>query len=117
MWFFIKWQKFSIYGIIFYGNSASASEVFAGAIQDYEAGKLVGTTSFGKGIVQQLIPLSDGTCVKLTASEYFTPEGRSIHGVGIEPDIQVEYKVNEEDAGADNQIDAAIEELKKQILE
>ena len=99
------------------GYSASASEIFAGAIQDYEVGTIVGTTSYGKGIVQQLIPLSDATCVKLTVSEYFTPNGRNIHGVGIEPDVEVEYEADPENEDADNQLGAAIEEVKKQIVE
>lgn len=97
--------------------SASASEIFAGAIQDYEAGTIMGTTTYGKGIVQQLMPLSDGTCVKLTVSEYFTPNGRNIHGIGIEPDIEVALEIDAEDETADNQIDAAVEELKKQMQE
>jgi len=96
------------------GYSASASEIFAGAIQDYGVGTIVGTTSYGKGIVQQLLPLSDGTCVKLTVSEYFTPNGRNIHGVGIEPDVEIEYEADEENPEVDNQLDAAIEEVKKQ---
>ena len=99
------------------GYSASASEIFAGAIQDYEAGTIVGTTSYGKGIVQQLLPLSDGTCVKVTVSEYFTPNGRNIHGVGIEPDVEIEYEADEENTEADNQLDAAITEVKKQMAE
>ena len=92
--------------------SASASEIFAGAVQDYGVGTIMGTTTYGKGIVQQLLPLSDGTCVKLTVSEYFTPKGRSIHGTGVEPDIEVEYIADENE---DNQLDAAIKELKKEI--
>lgn len=103
--------------VLINGYSASASEIFAGAIQDYQVGQIMGTTSYGKGIVQQLIPLPDNTCVKLTVSEYFTPNGRNIHGIGIEPDIEVEYEVNETDDAADNQIDAAIAELKRQIAE
>ena len=99
------------------GYSASASEIFAGAIQDYKAGTIVGTTSYGKGIVQQLLPLSDGTCVKLTVSEYFTPNGRNIHGVGIETDVEIEYKADEENTEADNQLDAAIAEVKQQMAE
>lgn len=80
--------------VIINGNSASASEIFAGAVQDYEVGTIVGTTSFGKGIVQKVIPLSDGTAVKLTISKYFTPKGRNIHGTGIVPDIEVELPEN-----------------------
>jgi len=84
-------------------NSASASEIFAGAIQDYEWGTIVGTTSFGKGIVQRLYQLDGGTCLKMTTSEYFTPNGRNIHGIGIEPDIVVEYEYD------DNQLERAME--------
>lgn len=73
------------------GNSASASEILAGAIQDYELGTLVGTTTFGKGIVQQIIPLEDDSAIKLTISSYFTPNGRNIHGTGIEPDVECEF--------------------------
>lgn len=72
------------------GNSASASEIFAAAMQDYEAATLVGTTSFGKGIVQSILPLTDGTAVKITISRYFTPNGVCIHGTGVTPDIEVE---------------------------
>ena len=72
------------------GNSASASEIFAGAIKDYEIGILVGTKTYGKGIVQKIYPLSDGTAVKLTVSKYYTPKGNNIHGIGIEPDVEIE---------------------------
>lgn len=96
------------------GNSASASEIFAGAIQDYGLGPIVGTTTYGKGIVQQIMDLGDGTCVKLTMAEYYTPKGRNIHKKGIEPDVKVEYEANAEDKNADNQLDTAIEEVKKQ---
>ncbi len=102
------------------GNSASASEVFAGAIQDYKVGKLVGTTSFGKGIVQTVFTLEDGSAVKLTTSEYFTPKGRNIHGDGLTPDVEVELeeelltKLNVEKS-EDNQIQVAIEELEKMM--
>ena len=72
------------------GNSASASEIFAGAIKDYGIGTLVGTQTFGKGIVQKIYPLSDGTAVKLTVSKYYTPNSNNIHGIGIAPDVEVE---------------------------
>lgn len=94
------------------GNSASASEIFAGAMQDYEKAKIVGTTTFGKGIVQNIYGLPDGTSLKVTISEYFTPKGRSIHGKGIEPDVVVEYKYDENNPEADNQLQAAIDSLK-----
>ncbi len=74
------------------GNSASAAEIFAAAMQDYDAATLVGTTSFGKGIVQSILPLTDGTAVKITISRYFTPKGVCIHGEGVSPDIEVELK-------------------------
>lgn len=93
-------------------NSASASEIFAGAIQDYGVGTLVGTTTFGKGIVQQIFPLTDGTSIKLTISEYFTPSGRNIHGIGIEPDVEIEYEYDLENPDADNQLEKAIEIVK-----
>lgn len=94
------------------GNSASASEILAGAIKDYGIGKLVGTTTFGKGIVQRIISFSDGTAIKLTISNYFTPNGNYIHGVGIEPDIPVEWDSEQYlNEGIDNQKQAAIEYL------
>ncbi|HBN55377.1 MAG TPA: S41 family peptidase [Lachnospiraceae bacterium] len=92
------------------GNSASASEIFAGAIKDYGVGTLVGTQTFGKGIVQSLFPLSDGSAVKMTVSRYYTPKGNNIHEVGITPDVLIEY---DEDAEEDNQLMKALEILSK----
>lgn len=97
------------------GASASASEIFAGAVQDYGIGTIVGTTTYGKGVVQQIFNLSDGTCMKLTISEYFTPKGRNIDGKGIEPDVEVEYEYNEENPEEDNQLDKAIEVTEEKI--
>lgn len=96
-------------------NSASASEIYGGAIQDYGIGKIVGTQSYGKGVVQQIFDLKDGTCVKFTIAEYFTPKGRNINGTGITPDVEVEYEKNEEDPEADNQLDKAMEVLREQL--
>ena len=96
------------------GYSASASEIFAGAIQDYGLGQIVGTQSYGKGVVQSIFDLQDGTSVKLTVAEYFTPKGRSIDGEGITPDVEVEYQYDENDPEADNQLDRAMEVLAQQ---
>ncbi|MBM6948930.1 S41 family peptidase [Mordavella massiliensis] len=96
------------------GYSASASEIFAGAIQDYGLGQIVGTRSYGKGVVQSIFDLKDGTSVKLTIAEYFTPRGRSIDGEGITPDVEVEYVYDEADPQADNQLEKALEVLTQQ---
>lgn len=94
------------------GNSASASEILAGAIKDYKMGTLVGTTTFGKGIVQRILPLTDGTALKLTISSYYTPNGNNIHGVGIEPDVVCEFDSDAYyDEGVDNQLEKALEVL------
>lgn len=97
------------------GNSASAAEILAGSIKDYKIGTLLGTTTYGKGVVQQVIPLGDGTGVKVTISKYFTPNGNDIDGIGIEPDVELEFDMDayEQDETADNQLDKAIEMLKK----
>lgn len=100
--------------VLINGNSASASEIFAGAIQDYELGTIVGTTSFGKGIVQSIIPLFDGTAIKVTVSKYFTPNGKNIHGIGIEPDVTVELNEGLKqkvviEKSEDNQLQKAID--------
>ena len=79
------------------GNSASASEVLAGALKDYDKATLVGTTTYGKGIVQSIYPFDDGTAIKITISDYYTPSGANIHGTGIEPDVAVEREKSEQD--------------------
>lgn len=94
--------------------SASASEIYAGAVQDYGTGKVVGTQSYGKGVVQQIFDLKDNTSVKLTIAEYFTPNGRNIDGEGITPDIEVEYERDENNPDGDNQLYKAIETLKSE---
>lgn len=102
-------------------GSASASEILAGAIKDGKKGKIVGTTTFGKGLVQQIRPLTDGTGFKYTVSEYYTPNGSNIHGIGIEPDIVVELPEDIEDEDfeiedfEDSQLKKAIEVLKKEM--
>lgn len=97
------------------GQSASASEIFAGAVQDYGKAEIIGTQTYGKGVVQNLFDLKDGTCVKLTTSEYFTPKGRNIDGKGITPDVKIEYKYNAKDPKADNQLDKAVSVVKDKI--
>ncbi|BCK01260.1 S41 family peptidase [Anaerocolumna chitinilytica] len=108
--------------VLINGNSASASEIFAGAIQDYKKGTLVGTTSFGKGIVQSILPLNDGTAIKVTVSKYYTPKGRNIHKIGITPDVTIELKESLRqkvviDKKEDNQLQKALQILNKQIKE
>lgn len=94
------------------GGSASGSEIVAGALQDWEMATLVGTTTFGKGSVQELNYLSDGSQVKLTIAKWFTPNDRSIDEAGIEPDIEVELTEEDYDKDRDPQLDKALELLK-----
>ena len=97
------------------GYSASASEIMAGAMKDHGIATIMGTTTFGKGIVQRVISLSDGSAVKLTVSKYYTPNGNDIHQKGIEPDIEVEFDADAYyDEGIDNQLQEAISYLSKQ---
>ena len=104
--------------ILVNGDSASASEVFTGALKDYDWATVVGTTSYGKGIVQNLIPLGDGSAIKITTAHYYTPSGFDLHGKGIEPDVEVE--LNEElktqavvKPEEDNQLQKAVQVLKE----
>lgn len=97
-------------------NSASAAEILAGAIQDYGKGTLIGTTTFGKGIVQQVMPLKDGSAVKITVSSYYTPKGKNIHGIGIEPDIEVEFD-GEAYYDSENSYDNQLEKAKEVLAE
>ncbi|MGF7060281.1 S41 family peptidase [Brassicibacter mesophilus] len=101
-------------------GSASASEILSGAIQDTKTGVLIGTKTFGKGIVQRIKELPDGSGFKLTVSEYFTPNGKNIHGKGIEPDIIVEIPEGVEQIGVENikqdtQLQKALEIIKSKI--
>ncbi|MBR1909719.1 MAG: S41 family peptidase [Lachnospiraceae bacterium] len=97
------------------GNTASASEILTGALRDYDLATIIGTKTFGKGITQNIMPLEDGSGVKITGSTYYTPDGENIHGVGIEPDIEVELDYDKyKEEGIDNQLEAAKEYLKKQ---
>ena len=95
-------------------GSASASEIVVGAVQDWERGTILGTTSFGKGSVQNVIPLPDGSALKLTIAKYYTPKGVCIEGKGIKPDIIVELpELKEGEEIKDLQLERAIEFLKK----
>ncbi len=96
------------------GNSASASEIFTAALQDYDKATIMGTTTFGKGIVQVILPLDDGSAVKVTQSQYYTPNGVCIPPEGVTPDIEVEYDASSEN---DNQLDAALEQMKTMLGE
>lgn len=99
-------------------NSASAAEIMAGAIKDHGIGTLVGTTTFGKGIVQQIMSFRDGSAVKITISAYYTPSGNNIHGIGIEPDVICEFDgeayYGSEDH-PDNQLEKAKDVLRKEM--
>ncbi len=103
------------------GESASASEILSASIQDYGRGTLVGTTTFGKGIVQLLITFDDGAGMQYTEARYYTPSGRYIHGVGVDPDVVVEMSedydasIKTVDPNNDNQLATALEELNKLI--
>lgn len=103
------------------GDSASASEIFAGAVQDYGVGTIVGTTTFGKGIVQTIRPLTDGSAIKLTIAKYFTPKGQDIHKKGVTPDVVIDLdesvknktNITLED---DNQLQKALEVVKSKMV-
>ncbi|MBA4686761.1 MAG: S41 family peptidase [Candidatus Galacturonibacter soehngenii] len=106
--------------VLINGNSASASEIFAGAVKDYGIGTLVGTKTFGKGIVQRLIELGDGTAMKLTISKYYTPNGYNIHKIGIEPDVLIELDESLKMQAVithdeDNQLQKAIEIIEEKL--
>ncbi|MCR4779133.1 MAG: S41 family peptidase [Lachnospiraceae bacterium] len=107
--------------VLINGNSASASEIFAGALRDYDKAVLVGTKSFGKGIVQTVIPLDDGSGIKITFAKYFSPKGTNIHGSGFEPDVEVKmseeeyrsFRLNSLDPKDDTVLQEAIKNLRK----
>ena len=97
------------------GNSASCSEIFAGAYKDFGRARLIGTQTFGKGIVQFVIPLGDGSAVKVTTQHYYTPNGFDLHGTGIAPDVEIKAEEGDTLNGEhDAQLEKAMELLKKQ---
>ena len=103
-------------------NSASAAEIFSGAMQDYNYATLIGTTTYGKGIVQTIYPLSDGDALKVTTAKYFTPDGNYIHGKGITPDIELEYEYGNPEGTVyekqyDNQLQKAIEVMNEKLVQ
>ena len=91
-------------------NSASASEIFVGALKDNEVAKVIGTKTFGKGVMQEIVPVKSGGALKVTIEEFRTPNGNEIHKKGIEPDITVE---DDQGTEVDEQLQKAIEECKK----
>ena len=101
------------------GGSASASEVVAGALQDHNRATIIGSTTFGKGLVQTVMPLSKGRAIKITTSRYFTPSGDSIHGVGITPDVFIEETPGYPDLSLsgflDREADAQLAEALQQL--
>ena len=102
------------------GDTASAAEIFTAAIRDFQYGTIVGTTTYGKGIVQSTIPLDDGSAVKLTTETYYPPSGKSFHGVGITPDVVLEYEFlgtenDKYDLSLDNQYLCGLEILREQM--
>ena len=98
------------------GYSASASEILAGAMKDHGIATIMGTTTFGKGIVQRVISLSDGSAVKLTVSKYYTPNGNDIHEKGVEPDVEVEFDADAYyNEGMDNQLQEAVKYLSEKV--
>ena len=109
--------------VLINGRSASASEVVAGALKDYGRAKLVGETSYGKGVVQTIIPLSDGSALKITTAQYFTPSGVCIQGIGIDPDVQIGLPIEKLIQGSqledteDDQLQTAIKVLRQEISE
>ena len=100
--------------VLINGNSASASEIVAGALQDRGRGKLIGEKSFGKGSVQSIFDLSDGSSVHITSAKWLTPNHRTIDGTGLTPDIEVIRQVDEANQGKDSQLDRAIATLREQ---
>ena len=96
-------------------NSASASEVFTATFRDFEWGTVVGKTTFGKGIVQNVLPLGDGTAVKITTQHYYPPSGYDLHKVGIKPDLEVDLNEGAKiGTDSDNQLSAALDILKNE---
>ena len=93
-------------------NTASAAEIFSGAVKDHGVAELIGTVTYGKGIVQDAFVLADGSVVKLTVSHYYTPNGTDIHTFGITPDIEIE-NTDEKDL----QFEKAVEVMKEKIRE
>ena len=101
--------------ILINSGSASCSEIFAGAYRDFGRAKLVGTTSYGKGIVQFVMPLGDGSAVKLTTQHYYTPNGYDLHGKGVAPDVEVKSEEGDVlDGEKDAQLSRALEVLQEE---
>jgi len=119
--FFSDAEKYDLQLVVLVdGGSASASEILTGALKDNKSATIVGTTTFGKGVVQIIRPYSENAGFKLTTSQYFTPNGVNIHGIGIEPDVIVEmndsyYELENPTDADDNQLQKAIEIMNSKL--
>ena len=102
--------KLNHFVVLINGSSASASEIFASALKDHGLATIVGQTTYGKGLVQSIIPTFDGSYLKLTTSEYYTPNGNEINKIGVKPDVEIE---DDESTKEDEQLIKAIEILKR----
>ena len=99
--------------VLINGGSASAAEIMSGALHDYKIAELIGEKSFGKGSVQELVNLSDGSAIKVTIAKWVTPNGKNLNKDGLDPDVPVKLTESDASAGKDPQMDKAVEEVTK----
>jgi carboxyl-terminal processing protease len=116
-----KDEKTGVYrepiAVLVNGNTASAAEIVSGAIQDNQRGPLIGEKTYGKGSVQSIYDLSDGSSVHITSAKWLTPNQRAIDGVGLSPDVSVKRADGEVEYGRDSQIDRALIELRSSLAQ
>ena len=99
--------------MLLHGGSASASEITALALRDHNAARIIGEASYGKGVVQQLFPFSDGSSLKVTVAKWYSPNGTNIDKKGIKPDQEVKMTDADYESNTDVQLNAAVDYLKK----